>query len=238
MFGDKVRKTMNDIYIIGASGHGREVLWLLRQMNAVDDRFCIRGFVDDNESLHGVDICGVPVLGPLSFLNDVGPAAAAMGIGLPRIKKIVVDKLRHLPLRWPALVAPSAQLSEYVTIGQGCTICANTTVTTQVGLGDFALVNIGATISHDVTVGRGVMISPGVHLTGNVTIGDWVNLGAGVDIIPGVHVGDEAIIGAGTVVIRDVPPGATAVGNPARCLERNSQEDRTISETAKLGEDR
>ena len=217
---------MEDIYIIGASGHGREVLWLIRQINEVEKRFDVRGFVDDNEALHGREICGIPVLGPLSVLKDVGPASVAMGIGLPRIKKIVLEKLRDLPLQWPALIAPSAQLSDYVTIGQGVTICANTTVTTQVELGDFALVNIGATVSHDVSVGKGVMISPGVHLTGNVTVGDWVNMGAGVDIIPGVTVGDEAIIGAGAVVIRDVPPGATVVGNPGRVIKEKKGKDK------------
>ena len=59
---------MNDIYIIGASGHGREVLWLLKRL----DSYRIRGFVDDNAELQGREICGVEVLGPLSFLEDVG----------------------------------------------------------------------------------------------------------------------------------------------------------------------
>ena len=48
------------------------------------------------------------------------------------------------------------------------------------------------------------------------TIGSNVWIGSGAIILPGVSIGDDAVIGAGSVVTRDVPPGATAVGNPAR----------------------
>jgi len=211
----------DDIYIIGASGHGREVLWLLRRL----DSYRIRGFVDDNAELHGREICDLEVLGPLSFLEDVGPASVALGIGLPRVKEVVLDKLSHLPLKWPALVDPSVEMSEYVQLGRGVTVCAGSVLTTQVDVGDFALINVGCTISHDATVGKGAMISPGCHLAGNVTVGDWANLGTGTDVIPGVTVGDGAVVGAGATVIDDVPAGVTAVGTPARVVETAAVRD-------------
>jgi maltose O-acetyltransferase len=49
-----------------------------------------------------------------------------------------------------------------------------------------------------------------------VTIGSNVWIGSGAIILPGVSIGDDAVVGAGSVVTRDVPPGATALGNPAR----------------------
>jgi maltose O-acetyltransferase len=49
-----------------------------------------------------------------------------------------------------------------------------------------------------------------------VDIGADVWVGGGAIILPGVTIGSRAVIGAGSVVTRDVPPGATAVGNPAR----------------------
>jgi acetyltransferase-like isoleucine patch superfamily enzyme len=50
----------------------------------------------------------------------------------------------------------------------------------------------------------------------NVGSGAW--LGAGAKILDGVTVGDRAIVGAGAVVRSDVPPGAIAVGVPARIV--------------------
>jgi serine O-acetyltransferase len=51
-------------------------------------------------------------------------------------------------------------------------------------------------------------------------IGDNVFIGAGAKVLGAVTVGDGARIGANAVVVCDVPAGATAVGVPARIVER------------------
>jgi serine O-acetyltransferase len=54
------------------------------------------------------------------------------------------------------------------------------------------------------------------------TIGDRVDIGAGAVIIGDVTIGDDATIGANAVVTSDVPAGATAVGVPARVIDRRA----------------
>jgi serine acetyltransferase len=56
---------------------------------------------------------------------------------------------------------------------------------------------------------------------GGPSIGDHVYIGCHTCILGPVTVGDRAKIGAGAVVISDVPAGATAVGVPARIVERS-----------------
>jgi serine O-acetyltransferase len=74
-------------------------------------------------------------------------------------------------------------------------------------------------------IASGVVISPFVTIglrAGNLqgpTIGPNVNIGTGAKVIGPVQVGDGAKIGANAVVVDDVPPGATAVGAPARATE-------------------
>lgn len=84
------------------------------------------------------------------------------------------------------------------------------------------------------TVGTVIMarqIGRNATLVSNVTIGmrnepafpaigDNVFIGAGARILGAVTIGDGASIGANAVVLTDVPPGATAVGVPARILQR------------------
>jgi acetyltransferase-like isoleucine patch superfamily enzyme len=62
------------------------------------------------------------------------------------------------------------------------------------------------------------MIRQGFTACFPVTIGDDVWIGRRVIILPGVTVGSGCILGAGAVISRDVPPGAVAVGNPARVV--------------------
>jgi serine O-acetyltransferase len=46
-----------------------------------------------------------------------------------------------------------------------------------------------------------------------------VIVGANSQVLGGFTVGDGARVGSGAVVVKPVPPGATAVGNPARILQ-------------------
>ena len=48
-----------DILIIGASGFGREVAWLIEEL----EEWNIKGFIDDNENLRGKTINEYEVLG-------------------------------------------------------------------------------------------------------------------------------------------------------------------------------
>ncbi|MEM1207963.1 MAG: acyltransferase [Planctomycetota bacterium] len=51
-----------------------------------------------------------------------------------------------------------------------------------------------------------------------VSIGRDVWLGGKVTVLKGVTIGDHAIVGANAVVTRDLPPGAIAVGVPAKVV--------------------
>jgi serine O-acetyltransferase len=78
----------------------------------------------------------------------------------------------------------------------------------------------------DVRIGANCTLRQGVTL-GNRTAGgpvpileDDVDLGAYAQVLGGVTIGSGAKIGAMSVVLCDVPAGATAVGVPARIIER------------------
>jgi serine O-acetyltransferase len=79
-------------------------------------------------------------------------------------------------------------------------------------------------IHRDAVIGRDVMLGAHVVIGGrsgqpSPVLEDGVYIGANACLLGGIRVGRDAIVGAGAVVISDVPPGARAVGNPARILE-------------------
>ena len=79
---------------------------------------------------------------------------------------------------------------------------------------DRARIGANCTLRQGVTLGDRVPGGPAPILE------DDVELGAYAQVLGGVRVGRGARIGAMSVVLRDVPPHATAVGNPARIIER------------------
>lgn len=56
-------------------------------------------------------------------------------------------------------------------------------------------------------------------------LGKRVNVGAGAKLFGNITIGDDANIGANAVVLIDVPPGATAVGIPAKVINSKKSED-------------
>ena len=58
---------------------------------------------------------------------------------------------------------------------------------------------------------------------GGIIIEDDVWLGYRTIVLDGVCIGQGAVIGAGSVVTQDIPPGAIAVGVPARIVKMRSE---------------
>ena len=86
-------------------------------------------------------------------------------------------------------------------------------------IGETAEIGDGCTVYQGVTLG-GTSLAKGVKR--HPTLGRGVIVGAGAKVLGGFTVGDGARIGSNAVVIKEVPQGATAVGNPARILHKET----------------
>lgn len=85
-------------------------------------------------------------------------------------------------------------------------------------IGETAEVGDDCTIYQGVTLG-GTSLSKGAKR--HPTLGRGVIIGAGAKVLGSFTVGDGAKVGSNAVVVKEVPAGATAVGNPARILEKD-----------------
>lgn len=81
----------------------------------------------------------------------------------------------------------------------------------------------GVVIHPQASIGPNCLILQQVTIVAGVKIGGQVDIGAGAKIIHPVTIGDRAKIGANAVVLCDVPPGATAVGIPAKIITKNNE---------------
>jgi serine O-acetyltransferase len=97
---------------------------------------------------------------------------------------------------------------------------------------------MGVVVGETAEIGDGCTIYQGVTLGGtslykgskrHPTLGRDVVVSAGAKVLGGFVVGDGAKIGSNAVVIKPVPPGATAVGIPARIIPSKAGESADVT---------
>jgi serine O-acetyltransferase len=98
-------------------------------------------------------------------------------------------------------------------------------------VGETAEIGDDCTIYQGVTLG-GTSLAKGAKR--HPTLGRGVIVGANSQVLGGFTVGDGARVGSNAVVLKPVPPGATAVGNPARVIEKEADSVREAA-AAKMG---
>lgn len=206
------------IVIIGAGGHGKVVLDILRAAG----RYEPVGFVDADTRLADSEVGGVPVLGPTNVLPRLAQQRvrhAIVAIGDNRTRRRYAALLESEGFALANAVHPTAFVSPTATLGKNVVIGPNASVITEARIGDCAIVNTGAIVEHECEVGEAVHVAPGACLAGRVRVGAFAFIGIGAQVIQCMAIGEGATIGAGAVVIADVPAGATTVGVPARVVK-------------------
>lgn len=209
---------MQPLVIIGTGGHGRELLDILGACEQEQSRYELVGFLDDAvPEGREAGPYGIPILGGSPWLASAD-VEYAIGIGLPAARRRIDRAATTWGRKAATLVHPQATRGFPRSLGPGLVLAAGARVTTNVTTGRHVHLNVNATVSHDCVVGDYTTIAPGAHVSGTVRIGSGVWIGIAASVNQQLAIGDDATIGAGAGVIRDVPPGATAVGVPARLL--------------------
>jgi sugar O-acyltransferase (sialic acid O-acetyltransferase NeuD family) len=186
--------------IVGAGGLGREIEWLVREIDPHGEQFRFVGFV----------------VTEARYLSVGDPTARA---------SIAADISAVAPhLVQPALVHPTVRIDHASChLGRGSIVCAGSIATVAVSFGAHSLVNLAVTVGHDSTIGASSVVNPGANISGNVAIGQRVLVGTGATILEKLTIGDDAAVGAGAVVVRDVLAQSTVVGVPARPITSGSR---------------
>lgn len=227
----KNKGLQQDLVIVGAGGLGREVKWLIDRINQNNIEkghmgvWNLIGFMDDSISV-GTLVADAPILGNSDWLlKRKIPTSVTCAIGSSSIRKKVIEKLKkNTMLKFPNLIDPSIIMSERVKIGKGNILCVGGILTVDITIGDFTILNPGCTIAHDVNLDSFVTLYPSAHLSGCVHVGMQAEIGTGCHVIQGKSIGRETIVGAGAIVIRDLPDNCTAVGCPARPIDKTGNE--------------
>ncbi|MGC4961680.1 acetyltransferase [Gordonia sp. DT101] len=198
------------LLLLGAGGLTREVL-----ASGIDG---VVGILDDDFSLQGAVVGGVPVLGVIASAVDRDESLlVCVGPGTGR--RDIVGRLRSLGIeerRFATYVAPSARIGTTSTVGVGSVVLDNVVVTADAGIGRHVVLMPNCTITHDDLIADFATLAAGVTLGGRVRVGEASYLGMNASVRQGLTIGGDVTVGMGAVVLCDVPDEQTWVGMPAR----------------------
>lgn len=206
---------MKDMIIVGAGGFGRELLQWIKDINRIQEKWVIKGFIDDNPNALDTFECGYTVIGSIQEWQPKKNEVFACAIAHPMSKEIITTLMKSRGASFEWIVHPSACIGEYNKIGEGIVIYPHVKITVNTEIGDFVTL-LSSGVGHDVNIGNYTTISSYCDITGGVQVGNRVFIGSHVTIVPGKKIEDDAYIGAGSVVISNVKSGAKVMGNPAK----------------------
>lgn len=208
---------MYEIVIVGAGGFGREV-YLWTKDSFPDDQYKIKGFLDDNPRILNNYNMDIGIIGDLDGYEIEKQDRFVFAIGDIDVKKRLVTRLKKKGAKFLTLIHPTAIVANTATIGEGIIICPFVTISDNVQLGNFAMMNIYSSGGHDAKVGNYCILSPYATLNGFVILEDEVFLGTHSTIISYKKVGYKTKISANSVVMRDVPPNKIVFGVPGKAI--------------------
>ncbi len=162
----------------------------------------------------------------ITCILDRDPAARSVWEVLscyPGLHALVLHRAAHWcwvrRLFWLGrFVSHLARLVSGIEIHPGAVIGRRVFIDHGMGvvIGETAEIGDDCTIYQGVTLG-GTSLYKGAKR--HPTLGNGVVVSAGAKVLGGFTVGDGATVGANAVLLKPVPPGATAVGIPARIIE-------------------
>jgi sugar O-acyltransferase (sialic acid O-acetyltransferase NeuD family) len=216
---------MRAVAIIGAGGHGREVLDIIDAVNEDKLTYDVLGYIVDPEyGSPGTIINEKPILGGFEWLSKRSKDVMVIcGVGPCHHRYQLVKRAEAAGCNFFSVIHPKAILTRWIQLGRGVVITAGCILTNQIKIGDHVHVNLDCTIAHDAQIKPFVTLAPGVNISGNVTINEGVYVGTGAKIIEKIEIGEWSVIGAGSIVVKDVPANTTAVGVPAKVIKERER---------------
>jgi sugar O-acyltransferase (sialic acid O-acetyltransferase NeuD family) len=188
--------------LFGYGGHAREAACQIEQE--------VTFFVDDK---YANDVAK-----PISEFNP----EEYMIIVAVADSKDRADIVAKLPkeTKYFTFIHPSVHImDDNIQVGVGSFIGANSILTTNIKLGNHALLNRGNHIGHDSVAGDFFSMMPNAVVGGNVTLGDNVYLGSCSNIREKINITSDVLIGMNAAVVKDITESGTYVGVPTQKIK-------------------
>ena len=204
---------MKPLVLIGGGGHCKSVIEAAESAG-----YQILGVLDMPEEVGKADL-STQVIGTDDDIPAyVDKAEFVITVGFiknPAIRIKLYNKVKEAGGKLATIVASTAHVSKYATIGEGTVVMHQAFVNAGANVGNNVILNTFTNIEHDSVIGNQCHISTGTMVNGDCKVGDNCFIGSQSVLANGITVGDDIVVGAGSLVRKSIKEKGIYSGNPA-----------------------
>ena len=210
-------KGMKNLILVGGGGHCKSVIDVSESAG-----YTILGILDRPEEV-GKRVLGYEVIGTdddMAKYADQAAFVVTVGqIMSPDLRIKLHRMLADAECRLATIIASTAHVSKYATIGEGTVVMHQAVVNADAKIGKGCIINTFANIEHDVRIGDYCHISTGAMVNGGAVIADGSFVGSQSAINQCVKIErGGVIIASGSVVNKNITEKGIYAGNPAKLI--------------------
>ena len=202
-----------NIILIGGGGHCKSVIDVAESIG-----YNILGVLDMPEEV-GKSVLDYKVIGTDNDITQYADKAEfIITVGFimnPSIRIRIYNKIKEAGGKLATIVASTAHVSRYATLGEGTVIMHQAVVNAGAKVGVNCIINTFCNIEHDAVIGDQCHISTGTMVNGDCKVGDRVFIGSQSVLANGITVGEDIVVGAGSFVRKSISEKGIYSGNPA-----------------------
>lgn len=209
-----MNKTRKNIVLIGGGGHCKSCIEVIESTEA----YKIMGILDLPSEL-GKKVLDYEVIGNdhdyekfhlegCCFLITTGQIKSA------EVRKRIFGQLNLIHAEIETVIASTAKISKYSTIGRGTIIMHHCFINAGAKIDENCIVNTASVVEHDVVIEKHCHISTKAVINGDCKIGSETFIGSSSCVSNGVVIANNVIVGAGSLVLNKIKKSGTYFGNP------------------------
>lgn len=202
-----------NLILIGGGGHCKSVIDVAESAG-----YNILGILDMPEDI-GKSVLDYKVIGTDDDIPQfVDKAEFIITVGFiksPAIRMRIFDKVREAGGKLATIIASTAHVSRYASLGEGTVVMHQTVVNAGAKIGENCIINTFCNIEHDAVIGDQCHISTGAMVNGDCKVGKLCFIGSQSVLANGISICDDVIVGAGSLVRKSILKPGIYSGNPA-----------------------
>ena len=211
-------KKHRDLVLVGGGGHCKSVIEAAESAG-----FRIHGVLDIPEHI-GQTVLSGRIIGTDDDLADyVSEYDFVVTVGFIKnasLRLKIHDKIRAAGGRLATIIASTAYVSKYASVGEGTVILHQAVVNAGAQIGCGCIINTLANIEHDAVVGDYCHISTGAKVNGDCKVGARTFLGSGSVMVNGISVAEDCVVAAGSLVRKNAVEKGIYSGSPAILMKK------------------